>query len=192
MLAYTSTSVPTSSQALGQINPQWDNETSSVSFSDCFGTQLFRYSNRRNEMDTFTVPGVVNPSFIIPIENSKQRYLVGSNGTVFVVKWNGRSSSGSIERILFTVARNATIGSAYCLYFKVWRAVHRRPWARVLFRFPGSTVLQIYGRWWFGGNHQTLGSNRQLGHYREYFVHLGRMHKHSVVVQSRSKYWRVV
>lgn len=79
-----------------------------------------------------------------------------------------------------------------CLYFKVWRAVRRRAWARVLFRFSGSTVLQIYGRWWFGGNHQTLGSNRWLGHYREYVVHLGRMHKHSVVVQSRSEYWRVV
>lgn len=110
-------SIATSSQALGQNNPHWDDVTASVYFVDIFGEQLFCYSLRENRLYTITVNGVRNPSFFIPIAGSHNRYLVGSKEKAVAIIWDGHSTTGHLDQIIFFITPGTSISSAYTSSF---------------------------------------------------------------------------
>lgn len=107
------TSVPTSPDALGQDNPHYDRQTNSVYFADYFNVLLFRYSLAENKTYSCTVEGVLNPSFIFPVRDSYDQFLVGSNNSAVIVNWDGESDTGYIERTVFSVTPNTIINNAY-------------------------------------------------------------------------------
>lgn len=108
---------------MGQFNPFTDG--THVYFSDYFGTLLFRYTVATKKMDIFTVAGISDPAFFIPVAHQANTYLIGWNGTVAVVNWDGSSSTGSINRILFNVQPNQMIGDAHTTkYGELYVGVH--------------------------------------------------------------------
>lgn len=74
---------------------------------------MFRYNLTANTTQSLTIDGIIYPSFFVPIEDSEDEYLVGSNQSAYVVSWDGSSDQGQIERTVFTVAENSLLNNAY-------------------------------------------------------------------------------
>lgn len=98
---------------LGKNNPHYDAETDSLYFANYYGTLLYRYSLRDNTTQTITVDGLTYPSFFIPVNGSNDQYLVNTNSSVYLLKWDGRSEYAQIEQPVFTLSPDATIDTGY-------------------------------------------------------------------------------
>lgn len=106
-------SVPTSPEALDPVNPHFDIATNSAYFADYFGVLLFRYSLDEQKVYTCKVDGVTNSTFIVPVQDAEGLFLVGSDGSGVLVRWDGFSDTGYIERTVFTVAPDTIINSVH-------------------------------------------------------------------------------
>lgn len=64
-----------------------------------------RYDYIGKKLYSAAIDGVPAPSFLIPIENSENRFLVGHriNRTFYEIEWNGKDSSATIVREIFDV-----------------------------------------------------------------------------------------
>lgn len=92
-------------------NAFWDDATNSVYYNDLFGRAFYRYSYDKNKVYKTVVDKYSFATFIQPIQGRKNRFLVGLNGTVVKIKWNGRSSTATRVRDIFTIAPKTNFNS---------------------------------------------------------------------------------
>lgn len=83
----------------------WDDDTNSLYFVDLFTSQFCRYSVDDDTVYKAIVPGRTADysGFIAPIKGRRNRFLVALNENMVVLKWNGVSSTATIDRTIFTV-----------------------------------------------------------------------------------------
>lgn len=106
-------SIRTSSQALFNQNPYWDEKTNSVYFVDLFGKLLYCYNHSTNEVRWLMVEGIVKPGFFMPIRGSHHLYAVGANDTAYLINWDGLSRIGIIDQEIFHIKRDSFLTSAW-------------------------------------------------------------------------------
>lgn len=84
------------------ISPFWDACTESFYYADFNGDpySIYRYDLKKDEFYYAHIPGVT-ASFIIPVKCSKNKFLVGSQGSVKIIKWNGKSRQAKVVGTLF-------------------------------------------------------------------------------------------
>lgn len=83
--------------------PHWDVSTQSLYYIDINGIncKILRYSYRENKTYGATVDNVKLMTFIIPIEDSADEFIVGANRSVKIIRWDGKSTKGEFIRDLF-------------------------------------------------------------------------------------------
>lgn len=87
-------------------SPHWDAETNSLYWIDLFGTNpgLFRYDFNEKKIYTATIQNETGiPGFIIPVAERKDKFLVGLNRDVKVIKWDGISAIAEALCTQFTM-----------------------------------------------------------------------------------------
>lgn len=88
--------------------PFWSN--GSLYYVDMFGGTLHRYSLAKDKVYTVKVPGITgHPGFFVPIEDRRNRYVVGLSNAAIIIIWNGRSPWAIKERTLFTIPPNTNL-----------------------------------------------------------------------------------
>ncbi|KAJ3654207.1 hypothetical protein Zmor_013411 [Zophobas morio] len=79
--------------SLGE-GPHWDVSSQSLYFVDISGKQILKYTPSTNKLTKATIEK--SPSFIIPIENKKNQFLVSLRNDLAVVSWDGESEDVKI------------------------------------------------------------------------------------------------
>ncbi|XP_055300055.1 regucalcin-like isoform X2 [Sitodiplosis mosellana] len=85
--------------------PHWDVATQSLYYIDIEGPEstILRYDYKENKTYPATVDNVPLMTFVLPIENSTDEFLVGSDTIAKVIRWDGKSSKGQYVRDAFAV-----------------------------------------------------------------------------------------
>ncbi|XP_031628645.1 regucalcin-like [Contarinia nasturtii] len=85
--------------------PHWDQATQSLYYIDIEGPEatILRYDYGENKTYGATVENVPLMTFVLPIENSIDEFLVGGQHTASVISWDGKSSKGEFVRNAFEV-----------------------------------------------------------------------------------------
>lgn len=83
--------------------PHWDGETQSLYYVDIRKPSIHRLSYDENKVYSATLDGEQKISFIIPVEDEKDRFAVGLGKRVAVIHWDGKSDTAKVERIVFEV-----------------------------------------------------------------------------------------
>lgn len=97
------TSIPTSPNALAWQFPFWDAKTKNVYFADVFNNLIARYSYEENKVYVATIADATFPGFIMPVDGCPNRYLIGTSNTAILAHWDGRSSTATKERDVFSI-----------------------------------------------------------------------------------------
>lgn len=63
---------------------------------------MFRHDLRTGQVHAATIPGETSPSFIVPVEGCSNQFILGFDGTLKLIQWDGVSPTGAILRTLFT------------------------------------------------------------------------------------------
>lgn len=84
-------------------NPYYDCIKGSLIAVDLFGQNIFRYSEKDNQVFVTSIPGESQPSFCEPVRNTPGTWVVGLNNTVWTMLWDGISPSASLGKKLFTM-----------------------------------------------------------------------------------------
>lgn len=84
--------------------PHWDAKTKSLYFVDIPRAEILRYDSSKNKIYKAKIKDNQLPvSFIIPIENSKDEFVVSTGLKVCVIRWNGKSEVAEIVENLTQV-----------------------------------------------------------------------------------------
>lgn len=102
MTSYKVEPLSDSHAQLGE-GPHWSNDTQSLYYVDIPAGKLLRYSHTENKVYKTKIEGVDLASFVIPVQDSADRFLVGAARKVVVVHWDGVSTSAKVEKVLFEV-----------------------------------------------------------------------------------------
>lgn len=92
------------------------NESDSLYFTDYLSRQIHRFEFSTKRTFTATIENDVLTSFIIPVEGSRNRFIVCGNFTIFMIEWNGKDKVAKVIRSLMTVTptqRNPATGYGY-------------------------------------------------------------------------------
>lgn len=109
----TITAIPTTANASILTNTYWDKETNRIFTVDLFGKHLLTYSYGDRRVRALLVDSVESPAVFLPLQNTTDWYLVSSNGTTFVMQWDGHSNVTHKLDTVFDVAANSHVDSAY-------------------------------------------------------------------------------
>lgn len=105
MTSYCVEPLPDSHAIVGE-GPHWSNETQSLYYVDIEGSKLLRYSYTENKVYKANIENIELPSFIIPVENSTDLFVVGAGRKVIIVHWDGVSNTAQMKKVLFEVEMN--------------------------------------------------------------------------------------
>lgn len=85
--------------------PHWDPIARSLYYVNINGdnSSLLRYDYDENRVYEATIDGAQTLQFLLPIECTKDRFLVGIGKTAVIAKWDGRSPKATVIRPLFEV-----------------------------------------------------------------------------------------
>lgn len=97
--------IPSPRATLGEV-PHWDPQTHSLYYvdihdSDEYKSSLLRYDYDENHVYSASIDGARTLLFLLPIEDTKDQFLVGIDRTVVIARWDGRSTKATIVRPLF-------------------------------------------------------------------------------------------
>lgn len=105
MSSYRVEPLPDSHAELGE-GPHWSADTQSLYYVDIGAGKLLRYSYNENKVYKAKIEGIDLAGFVIPVENSTDRFVVGAGRKVIVVRWDGVSTTAQVEKVLFEVEMN--------------------------------------------------------------------------------------
>lgn len=92
----------------------WDDDTNSLYYVDQFSGSFLRYSVDDDAVYTATVTGQTGLSgFLAPIQGQRNRFLASLNDQVFVMKWDGVSTTATKEKTVFTVKPTFNVDGVY-------------------------------------------------------------------------------
>lgn len=85
--------------------PHWDVATQSLYYIDIEGPEatILRYDYKENKTYAATVDNVPLMTFVLPIENTNDEFLVGAQHAAKVIRWDGKSPKGEYLRDAFAV-----------------------------------------------------------------------------------------
>lgn len=89
--------------------PHWDNESQSLYYIDIEGPEatLLRYDYRENRTYAATVDNEPLMTFVLPVHNTSDEFLIGAKHAAKVIRWDGKSSKGVVLRTVFEVETNS-------------------------------------------------------------------------------------
>lgn len=89
---------------VGEV-PHWDAKTSSLYYVDIAGSNssLLHYDYKENHVYKATIDNAATILFILPINCSKNRFLVGIDLSAVIVHWDGRSPKATVLKTLFEI-----------------------------------------------------------------------------------------
>lgn len=85
--------------------PHWDEASQSLYYIDIEGLEasILRYDYKENKTYSALVDNVPLMTFVLPIENTTDEFLVGAQHAAKVIRWDGKSPNGQFLRDAFTV-----------------------------------------------------------------------------------------
>lgn len=97
--------MPSPRTTLGEV-PHWNPQTRSLYYVDIhdaenYTSKLLRYDYDENRVYSATIDGAQTLLFLLPIECTKDEFLVGIDRTAVIAKWDGRSPKATVIRPLF-------------------------------------------------------------------------------------------
>ncbi|XP_067634406.1 regucalcin-like [Eurosta solidaginis] len=106
--SYKLEALPNAYTLVGE-GPHWDIKTQSLYFVDIDLAKLLRYDYKTNKTYSAVLQGEKFASFIIPIKGKKDKFVVGCDRRVVIVKWDGISP---IAKVVYT-AHEVEFGNEY-------------------------------------------------------------------------------
>lgn len=100
----------TSPRSLCGEGPHWDKGTQSLYYIDIDGPNetILRYDYSENKTYGATVDGVPLMTFVLPVEDTVDEFLVGTKRSGQIIRWDGKSPKGEFVRTVFEVEKNIT------------------------------------------------------------------------------------
>lgn len=100
--AYKVERLPSPRNSVGEV-PHWDRPSRSLYYIDIhnYNSSLLRYNYDENRVYTATIDGARTLLFLLPIECTKDQFLVGIDRTAVIAKWDGRSPKATVIQPLF-------------------------------------------------------------------------------------------
>lgn len=88
--------------------PHWDVERQSLYYNDIYGDKqsISRYDFREDKTYNAVVPGHEVVSFIIPVDNTKDQFVIGSGKKIVLIEWDGRKGQAKPLKTLGEVESN--------------------------------------------------------------------------------------
>ncbi|KAG5672043.1 hypothetical protein PVAND_002205 [Polypedilum vanderplanki] len=88
--------------------PHWDVERQSLYYIDIYGENqsISRYSYNEEKTYNAKIPGLPVISFIIPVEGTKDQFLVGAEKKLIVIQWDGVSNEAKVVKTVGEVERD--------------------------------------------------------------------------------------
>jgi pyruvate kinase len=88
--------------------PHWDVERQSLYYNDIYGTQqtISRYDFNENKTYNANIPGHPIISFIIPVDGTKDQFLVGAEKKLLRIQWDGKSSEAKALDVVGEVEKD--------------------------------------------------------------------------------------
>lgn len=81
----------------------YDDRSNSLYFTDYLARTINRFDFHKNRTYTATIENNIVTSFIIPVEGSRNRFIVCGGTTVTLIKWNGKDCKAKVIKDLFTI-----------------------------------------------------------------------------------------
>jgi gluconolactonase len=80
--------------------PHWDEQSQSLFYNDIYGDKqsISRFSYNENKTYNAVIPGHPVISFIIPVHDTKDQFIVGSGKKIVLIQWDGKSSQASVVK----------------------------------------------------------------------------------------------
>ncbi|XP_058814692.1 regucalcin-like [Topomyia yanbarensis] len=75
--------------------PHWDVARQSLYYVCILSGSLHRYDIQENRTYSASIPGITHSSFIIPVKERPEEFVVGSRTRIILVKWDGVSASAA-------------------------------------------------------------------------------------------------
>lgn len=108
--SYTVELIGSSPVSVAPVGTHWDEECQSLYYVDQFRTDactILRYCQPDNKTYCATVDGYPFVTFIIPVKGTRDKFAVGSNKSVEIIQWDGKSPKAKWVCTVF-VAENCT------------------------------------------------------------------------------------
>ncbi|XP_037043734.1 regucalcin-like [Bradysia coprophila] len=88
----------------------WDENSQSFFYVDIEGpnSTLLRYDYVENKVYEATVVGEPILTFIIPLVNATNQFLIGTKNKAIVIQWDGKSANGYVIRTVFGISTDST------------------------------------------------------------------------------------
>jgi sugar lactone lactonase YvrE len=84
--------------------PHWDIARQSLYFVDILDPAVFRYDTKSGKIYKATIKDDDSTiSFIIPVENTTDEFVIGANRRLLLIHWNGKSSRVKVLKSLVEV-----------------------------------------------------------------------------------------
>lgn len=90
--------------------PHWDVARQSLYFIDMYGMNggIHRYDLKENKTYSALVPDFPLNTFIIPVEDTADQFVVSSGKKVVLVEWAGQDGGAKVLKVLTEVEQNST------------------------------------------------------------------------------------
>lgn len=96
--------IPISSEKFSQpYYLHYDTRSNCPYSTDYVGRNIWRFDFHEKRTYTATIENNIVASFNIPVEGTKNRFIVCGNFSVFLIEWNGIDSEAKVVRDLITV-----------------------------------------------------------------------------------------
>jgi gluconolactonase len=88
--------------------PHWDVKSQSLFYNDIYGDKqsISRFSYNEKKTYNAKIPGHPVISFIIPVHDTTDQFIVGSGKKIVVIQWDGKSSEAKVVKTVGEVEPN--------------------------------------------------------------------------------------
>lgn len=93
----------TAEQFLQPYYLHYDARTNSLLFTNRATQQIYRYDFHKKKTYRATIENNLAATAIIPVMGEKHKYMICSNFTVAIIKWNGKDRIAKFDHDEFTV-----------------------------------------------------------------------------------------
>lgn len=99
-----------SPRSLCAEGPHWDAVSQSLYYIDICGgdATLLRYDFRENRTYAANIDGEPLITFILPVIETTDKFLVGTKRAAKIIRWDGKASKGELIRTVFELDGNIT------------------------------------------------------------------------------------
>lgn len=82
--------------------PHWDIERQSLYYIDIYGTNqsISRYDYNEDKTYNAKIPGYPVVSFIIPVDGTRDQFLVGVGKKLLIIQWDGKGSEANAINVV--------------------------------------------------------------------------------------------